>query len=179
MNFLCWTFDGSQNFVWPFLLIKVLAKFRGLLQKHVHTFWVWINETWWNVIFFLLFIYFWPCWAFSLCGLSSSCGEWGLLSSWSAQASHCGSFYCCKARAVGCLDFRSWGSWAPEHAFSSCGAPLTHSVACGIISDQGLNPCLLYWQANSSPLSHWGSLNILKNDKQAYRSCRKRIETKY
>ena len=31
------------------------------------------------------------------------------------------------------------------------------SVACGILLDQGLNPCLLHWQADSSPVSHQGS----------------------
>ena len=32
------------------------------------------------------------------------------------------------------------------------------STACGIFLDQGSNPCLLHWQADSSPLSHQGSL---------------------
>ena len=32
--------------------------------------------------------------------------------------------------------------------------------ACGIFQDQGLNPCLLHWQADSLPLSHEGSLLI-------------------
>ena len=34
------------------------------------------------------------------------------------------------------------------------------STACGIFPDQGLNPCLLHWQADSLPLSHEGSLLI-------------------
>ena len=38
----------------------------------------------------------------------SSCGEWGLLSSCSKQASHCGAFSC--------------GAWALEHWFHSCHA---------------------------------------------------------
>ena len=29
---------------------------------------------------------------------------------------------------------------------------------CGIFPDQGLNPCPLYWQADSYPLPHQGSL---------------------
>ena len=36
---------------------------------------------------------------------------------------------------------------------------LTCSVACGIFPDQGSNPCLLHWQADSLPLSHQGSLS--------------------
>ena len=31
-------------------------------------------------------------------------------------------------------------------------------VACGIFPDQGSNPCLLHWQADSLPLDHQGSL---------------------
>ena len=31
------------------------------------------------------------------------------------------------------------------------------SVACGILPDQGSNPCPLHWQADSQPLSHQGS----------------------
>jgi len=34
---------------------------------------------------------------------------------------------------------------------------LSCSVACGIFSDQGLNPCPLDWQADSHPLHHQGS----------------------
>ena len=29
--------------------------------------------------------------------------------------------------------------------------------ACGIFPDQGLNPCLLHWQADSHPLDHEGN----------------------
>ena len=35
---------------------------------------------------------------------------------------------------------------------------LRRSVACGIFPDQELNLCLLYWQTDSLPLSHQGSL---------------------
>ena len=31
------------------------------------------------------------------------------------------------------------------------------SAACGIFPDQGSNPCLLHWQADSQPLRHQGS----------------------
>ena len=31
------------------------------------------------------------------------------------------------------------------------------STACGIFPDQGSNPCLLHWQADSQPLRHQGS----------------------
>ena len=45
------------------------------------------------------------------------------------------------------------GSRAQAH---SCRA-ISCSTACGISADQELNPCLLYWQADSPPLSHQGS----------------------
>ena len=31
------------------------------------------------------------------------------------------------------------------------------SVACGILLDQGLNPCLLHWEKGPLPLRHQGS----------------------
>ena len=34
---------------------------------------------------------------------------------------------------------------------------LSHSVACRIFPDQGSNPCLLHWQADSQPLCLQGS----------------------
>ena len=36
---------------------------------------------------------------------------------------------------------------------------LSCSTACGIFLDQGSNPCLLHWQADSLPPSHQGSPN--------------------
>lgn len=42
----------------------------------------------------------------------SSCGKWGLLSSYSARASHCCGFFCCRAYALGHVGFSSFSSWA-------------------------------------------------------------------
>ena len=49
---------------------------------------------------------------------------------------------------------------------SSCGSvAVAHgpscSAACGIFPDQGANPCPLHWQADSQPLRHQGSPQIL------------------
>ena len=38
------------------------------------------------------------------------------------------------------------------------------SAACGIFPDQGSNPCPLHWQADSQPLRHQGSPQIILND---------------
>ena len=49
----------------------------------------------------------------------------------------------CGAQALQCVDF------------IVVALGLTCSVARGIFSDQGLNPCPLHRQADSLPLSHW------------------------
>ena len=66
-----------------------------------------------------------------------------------AQASHCGGFFCCGARALGAQasvvvarGLQSAGSAAVVHG-PSC------SAACGILLDQGSNPCPLHWQTDS------------------------------
>ena len=89
-------------------------------------------------------------------GLSSSCGEQGLLSSCGTHVSCCGGFFYCRAWALGCTGFSSCGTYK----LSSCGAQHTRlscSTACEIFPGQGLNLCLLHWQADSSPLRHQGS----------------------
>ena len=62
------------------------------------------------------------------------------------QASHCGGFSCCRAWALG-----AWTSVVVAHGLSC-------SAVCGIFPDQGSNPCSLYWQVDSQPLRHQGSL---------------------
>ena len=73
------------------------------------------------------------------------------------QASHWDGFSCCKARAPGtqasvavARGLQSAGSAAVAHGLSC-------SAACGILPDQGSNPCPLHWQADSQPLCHQGS----------------------
>ena len=67
-----------------------------------------------------------------LCGLFSSCGEQGLLSSCSTRASHCSGFSCCGAQALQCA-----GSVTVAHG-------LRCSMVCGIFLEQVLNPCRLH-----------------------------------
>ena len=54
-------------------------------------------------------------------------------------------------RSTGC---RRAGSVIVAHGPS-------RSMACGIFPDQGSNPCPLHWQADSQPLRHQGSLQVL------------------
>ena len=69
----------------------------------------------------------------------------------SAQAPHWGGFCCCWAKTSVVVACR----------LSNCGAGLSCSVACGIFPDQGLNQCLLPWQANFYLLHHQASPSSL------------------
>ena len=91
------------------------------------------------------------CVGFSLVAVSGAalrCCVW---------ASHCSGFSCCGAWLLG-----PQAQWLWHVGFAH---GLSYSAACGILSDQGLNPCLLHWQADSLSLSHQGSPRILKNFK--------------
>ena len=53
-------------------------------------------------------------------------------------------------------------SFVAEHGLqtrrlSNCGSRAQSSTACGILTDQGSNPCALHWQADSQTLRHQGS----------------------
>ena len=50
-----------------------------------------------------------------LCGLSSSCEEWGLLSSWDVRASHGIGFFCYGAQALRHVVFSCCGPQTLEH----------------------------------------------------------------
>ena len=68
------------------------------------------------------------------------------------------------------LLLRSLGSRRTCPAFVTCGLQSAGSVvvahgpsrsaACGILPDQGSNPCPLHWQADSQPLRHQGSPHL-------------------
>ena len=64
------------------------------------------------------------------------------------------------ASVVSAHGLSSWGSRGPEHSLSSCvsQAQLLHGM--WDLLGSGTEPCLLYWQANSLPLSHQGSPGI-------------------
>ena len=91
-----------------------------------------------------VFVYCWLCWVFVAAGLLCSCGERGLPSSCGAQVSRRGGLSL-RAQA---LRTRASAAAAPR---------LGCSVACGIFPHQGLNLCLLHWQADSLPVSHQGN----------------------
>ena len=80
-----------------------------------------------------------------LCGLFSSCREWGLLSG-------------CGARAVGRTSFSGCSSPALEHRLNSCIAWLSCSILCGSSRTRAQICVSCHWQVDSFLLSHQGSL---------------------
>ena len=90
-------------------------------------------------------------WAFVTAGAFPSLREQGLLSSLGARASHCSSFSCCRAQPPGHVGAAAAAPWLSSRTALSC------CTTCGILPDQGWNPCLLHWQADAFPLSHQGS----------------------
>ena len=129
------------------LLICLLAICTSSLEKisiqsSAHFFYIY---------FLLIYLkkFFWLCWVCVVCGLSlvvvsvhySSlwCGGfslWWLILLWS-MGSKCAGFISCGSRALECR-------------LSSCGTPVSCSVACGIFPYQGSNPvpCTGRWILN-------------------------------
>ena len=92
-----------------------------------------------------LFIYFWLCWVFiSVWGHSLVVASGGHSSSRRAGLS--------LSRP---LLLRSTGSRCASSVVVAHGPSC--SAACGILPEQGSNPCPLHWQADSQPLRHEGS----------------------
>ena len=101
-----------------------------------------------NSIFTLLFeffFFFWLCWVFvSVRGLSLVAASEG------HSSSRCAGLSPSRPLPLRSTGSRRAGSAVVAHG-PSC------SAACGILPDQGSNPCPLHWQADSQPLRHQGS----------------------
>ena len=92
-----------------------------------------------------LFIYFWLCWVFvSVRGLSPVAASGG------RSSSRCAGLSLSWPLLLWSTGSRRAGSAVVAHG-PSC------SAACGILPDQGSNPCPLHWQADSQQLHHQGS----------------------
>ena len=112
----------------------------------------------WCLKNYLFTFFFWLCWVFVAVWTSCSCGEWGcslVAARWLLVT--VASF---AETSSGCVDFRSCGSWALSTGAVAVLRP-SCSEACGIFPDQGLNPCLLHCQADSLPLDHQGSPEVI------------------
>ena len=92
-----------------------------------------------------LFIYLWLYWIFvSVLGLSLVAESGG------HSSSRCAGLSLSRPLLLRSTGSRRAGSVVGAHG-PSC------SAACGILPDQGSNPCPLHWQADSQPLRHQGS----------------------
>ena len=106
-----------------------------------------------SIFFFqILFIYLfnlWLCWVFvSVRGLSL------VVASGGHSSSRCVGLSLPRPLLPRSTGSRRAGSVIVAHG-PSC------SAECGILPDQGSNPCPLHWQADSQPLRHQGSPAIL------------------
>ena len=91
------------------------------------------------------FIYFWLCWVFiSVRGLPLVAASGG------HSSSRCACLSLSRPLPLRSTGFRHAGSVVVAHG-PRC------SAACGILPDQGSNPCPLHWQADSQSLHHQGS----------------------
>ena len=127
------------------MFIRHLYIFMYELSASFPVFLLELNLFFIYLLFFYFFFYFWLCWVFiSVRGLFSSCGKLGHSSSWCAGLS-----------LLWPLLLRSTGSRRAGSAVVAHGP--SWSTACGILPDQGSNPCPLHWQADSQPLRHQGS----------------------
>ena len=107
-----------------------------------------------HISFIYLFIHsfihsFWLCWVFvSVRGLSRVAASGG------HSSSRCAGLSLSRPLLLRSTGSRCAGSVVVAHGPS-------RSVACGILPDQGLNPCSLHQQADSQPLRHQGSPTFL------------------
>ena len=117
-----------------FFLRRLLALLTGSLLAYV------------TFLFFLLFIYLFGCVgsSFLLLGLSL------VVASGSHSSSRCAGLSLSQPLLLRSTGSRRAGSVIVAHG-PSC------SAACGILPDQGSNPCPLHYQADSQPLRHQGS----------------------
>ena len=118
---------GRLNRIWVWYLLIIYARHICTYYEALYTYYLFFK-----LYLFLALLGLHCCaWAFSICS------KWGLLSSCSLRASHCGGLACCGAQAQGCM-----GTVAVAYGLSC-------PTACRILPDQGLNPHALHWQADS------------------------------
>ena len=97
------------------------------------------------LIFYLFIFYFWLCWVFvSVRGLSPVAASGG------HSSSRCEGLSLSRPLLLWSTSSRRAGSVVVAHG-PNC------SAACGLLPDQGSNPCPLHWQADSQSLRHQGS----------------------
>ena len=127
------------SFLTPFVVILPCS-----LRTSRLTFYVFTSFFFFKFLFIYLF-YLWLCWVFvSARGLSPVAASGG------HSSSRCAGLSPSRPLLLRSTGSRRAGSVIVAHG-PSC------SAACGILPDQGSNPCPLHWQADSQPLRHQGS----------------------
>ena len=123
-----------------FFFLNFLCEF--LLSLSISFFFFFLIKTF---SFLSFFTYFWLCWVFiSVRGLFPAVASGG------HSSSRCAGLSLSRPLLLRSTGSRRTGSVVVAHG-PSC------STACGILPDQGSNPCSLHWQADSQPLRHQGS----------------------
>ena len=106
--------------------------------------WSVLSTCFFKCLFIYLFIFGCVGSSFSMRGLPLVAASGG------HSSSRCAGFSLPRPLLLPSTGSRCAGSVVVAHG-PSC------SAACGILPDQGLNPCPLHWQADSQPLRHQGS----------------------
>ena len=106
--------------------------------------------------FSLNFLRLFVCFNLFSC-FSSGCSGSSLLHVGFLQLRRAGATLHCGVRASHCSGFSRCRAQAPAAAARR----LRLSAACGIVLDLGSNPCPLHCPADSNPLCHRGSHNLL------------------
>ena len=132
----------SFHLVYGFLCC---AKLFGLIRFHLFIclFFIFLIISTFNYYLFICL-----CWVFV--------SVWGLplvAASGGHSSSQCAGLSLSRPLLLRSTGSRHAGSVIVAHG-PSC------SVACGILPDQGSNPCPLHWQVDSQPLRHQGSPHL-------------------
>ena len=154
MNFpLRTAFAASYKFLYVVFLFLFLSRYFSISHLISSlTYWLFssiffLKNLQFQVFFFInLFIYFiWLCWVFA-----SARGPSPAVASGGHSSSRCAGLSPPRPLSLQSTSSRRTGSAVVAHG-PSC------STACGILPDQGSNPCPLHQQADSQPLRHQGS----------------------
>ena len=131
---------GSTGFCTPTPKPRAGAQRPGSDTQHILQ-----NLDYLFFFFKFFYFYFWLCWVFvSVRGLSL------VVASGDHSSSRCAGLSPSRPLLLRSTGSRRAGPAVVAHG-PSC------SAACGILPDQGSNPCPLHWQADSQPLHHQGS----------------------
>ena len=134
------------HFNWLFLTIYGLFLITSL---DIFSFFFFFFFFYFLFFFFFFLFFFWLCWVFvSVLTLSL------VVASGDHSSSRCAGLPPSRPPLPRSTGSRCAGSVIVAHG-PSC------SAACGILPDQGPNPCPLHWQADSQPLRHQGSPLLL------------------